>query len=166
LNYKNPPTPCLWQAPASAQKTRRKTRPAAIRRSARWRATWRANGGFGAVPPRASPANGRPAVKACWVPTAGSHIPGRATPERDPKMAGRYSDAGGRLPIRKTVRAGFRLNPIIHSAQAIRILAVIITAHFKQPHVAAFGSLEARRSTACLGSSSSSSSANNQITCH
>ena len=32
----NPPTPCLWQAPASTQKTKRKTRPA-IRRSARWR---------------------------------------------------------------------------------------------------------------------------------
>ena len=32
----NPPTPCLWQAPASTQKTKRKTRPA-IRRGARWR---------------------------------------------------------------------------------------------------------------------------------
>ena len=32
----NPPTPCLWQAPASTQKIKRKTRPA-IRRSARWR---------------------------------------------------------------------------------------------------------------------------------
>ena len=32
----NPPTPCLWQAPASTQKPTRKTRPA-IRRSARWR---------------------------------------------------------------------------------------------------------------------------------
>ena len=37
LHNKNPPTPCLWQAPASTQKTKRKTRPA-IRRSARWRA--------------------------------------------------------------------------------------------------------------------------------
>ena len=37
VNYKKTPTPCLWQAPASAQKTKRKTRPA-IRRSARWRA--------------------------------------------------------------------------------------------------------------------------------
>ena len=36
LNNKNPPTPCLWQAPASTQKTKRKTGPA-IRRSARWR---------------------------------------------------------------------------------------------------------------------------------
>ena len=36
LHNKNPPTPCLWQAPASTQKTKRKTRPA-IRRSARWR---------------------------------------------------------------------------------------------------------------------------------
>ena len=39
LHNTNPPTPCLWlcwQAPASAQKTKRKTRPA-IRRSARWR---------------------------------------------------------------------------------------------------------------------------------
>ena len=36
LYNKNPPTPCLWQAPASTQKTKRKTRPA-IRRSARWR---------------------------------------------------------------------------------------------------------------------------------
>ena len=36
LRNKNPPTPCLWQAPASTQKTKRKTRPA-IRRSARWR---------------------------------------------------------------------------------------------------------------------------------
>ena len=35
MHYKNPPTPCLWQAPASTQKTKRKTRPA-IRRSARW----------------------------------------------------------------------------------------------------------------------------------
>ena len=38
---KNPPTPCLWkviwQAPASTQKTKRKTRPT-IRRSAQWRA--------------------------------------------------------------------------------------------------------------------------------
>ena len=34
---KKTPTPCLWQAPASTQKTKRKTRPA-IRRSARWRA--------------------------------------------------------------------------------------------------------------------------------
>ena len=35
---KNPPTPtCLSQAPASTQKTKRKTRPA-IHRSARWRA--------------------------------------------------------------------------------------------------------------------------------
>ena len=32
----NSPTPCHWQAPASTQKTKRKTRPA-IRRSARWR---------------------------------------------------------------------------------------------------------------------------------
>ena len=31
LHNKNPPTPCLWQAPASTQKTKRKTRPA-IRR--------------------------------------------------------------------------------------------------------------------------------------
>ena len=38
LRNKNPPTPCLWQAPASTQKTKRKTRPA-IRRSARWRAS-------------------------------------------------------------------------------------------------------------------------------
>ena len=38
LHNKNPPTPCLWQAPASTQKTKRKTRPA-IRRSARWRVT-------------------------------------------------------------------------------------------------------------------------------
>ena len=38
LPQKNPPTPCLWQAPASARKTKRKTRPD-IRRSARWRAT-------------------------------------------------------------------------------------------------------------------------------
>ena len=30
----NPPTPCLWQAPVSTQKTKRKTGPA-IRRSAR-----------------------------------------------------------------------------------------------------------------------------------
>jgi len=37
LNDKKTPTPCLWQAPASAQKTKRKTRPA-IRRSARRRA--------------------------------------------------------------------------------------------------------------------------------
>ena len=37
LHKKNLPTPCLWQAPASTQKTKRKTRPA-IRRSARWRA--------------------------------------------------------------------------------------------------------------------------------
>ena len=37
LRNKNPPTPCLWQAPASTQKTKRKTRPA-IRRSARRRA--------------------------------------------------------------------------------------------------------------------------------
>ena len=36
LRNKNPLTPCLWQAPASTQKTKRKTRPA-IRRSARWR---------------------------------------------------------------------------------------------------------------------------------
>ena len=36
LLNKNPPTPCLWQASASTQKTKRKTRPA-IRRSARWR---------------------------------------------------------------------------------------------------------------------------------
>ena len=36
LHNKNPPTPCLRQAPASTQKTKRKTRPA-IRRSARWR---------------------------------------------------------------------------------------------------------------------------------
>ena len=36
LHNKNPHTPCLWQAPASTQKTKRKTRPA-IRRSARWR---------------------------------------------------------------------------------------------------------------------------------
>ena len=35
----NPPTPCLWQAPASTQKTKRKTR-SAIRRSARWRVSW------------------------------------------------------------------------------------------------------------------------------
>ena len=34
LHNKNPPTPCLWQAPASTQKPKRKTRPA-IRRSAR-----------------------------------------------------------------------------------------------------------------------------------
>ena len=33
----NLPTPCLWQAPASIQKTQKKTRPA-IRRSAWWRA--------------------------------------------------------------------------------------------------------------------------------
>ena len=38
LYNKTPPTPCLWQAPASAQKTKRKTRPA-TRRSARWRAS-------------------------------------------------------------------------------------------------------------------------------
>ena len=37
LRNKNPPTPCLWQAPASTQKTKRKTRPA-IRQSAQWRA--------------------------------------------------------------------------------------------------------------------------------
>ena len=37
LHYKNPPTPCFLQAPASTQNTKRKTRPA-IRRSARWRA--------------------------------------------------------------------------------------------------------------------------------
>ena len=36
LHNKNPPTPCLWQAPVSTQKAKRKTRPA-IRRSARWR---------------------------------------------------------------------------------------------------------------------------------
>ena len=36
LYNKNPPTPCLWQAPASTQETKRKTRPA-VRRSARWR---------------------------------------------------------------------------------------------------------------------------------
>jgi hypothetical protein len=36
--HKNPPTPFLWKAPASIQKTKRKTRPA-IRRSARWRAS-------------------------------------------------------------------------------------------------------------------------------
>ena len=33
----NPPTPCLWKAPASAQKTQKEIRPA-IRRGARWRA--------------------------------------------------------------------------------------------------------------------------------
>ena len=32
LYYKNPPTPCLWQALASTQKTKRKTRPAIRRR--------------------------------------------------------------------------------------------------------------------------------------
>ena len=37
LHNKNPPTPCLWQAPASGQKIKRKTRPA-IRRSERFRA--------------------------------------------------------------------------------------------------------------------------------
>ena len=37
FHNKNPPTPCLWQAPASTQFAKRKTRPA-IRRSARWRA--------------------------------------------------------------------------------------------------------------------------------
>ena len=37
MRNKNPPTPCLWQAPASTQKTKRKARPA-VRRSARWRA--------------------------------------------------------------------------------------------------------------------------------
>ena len=31
LHNKNPPTPCLWQAPASTQKTKRKTRPAICR---------------------------------------------------------------------------------------------------------------------------------------
>ena len=31
LHNKNPPTPCLWQAPASTQKTKRKTRPAILR---------------------------------------------------------------------------------------------------------------------------------------
>ena len=37
VNYTtNPPTPCLWQGPASTQKTKRKTRPA-ICRSAWWR---------------------------------------------------------------------------------------------------------------------------------
>ena len=36
FHNKKPPTPCLWQAPASTQKTKRKTRPA-ILRSARWR---------------------------------------------------------------------------------------------------------------------------------
>ena len=35
LRSKTPPTPCLWQASASTQKTKKKTRPA-IRRSARW----------------------------------------------------------------------------------------------------------------------------------
>ena len=37
LQNKNPPTPFLWQASASTQKTKRKTRPANLR-SARWRA--------------------------------------------------------------------------------------------------------------------------------
>ena len=36
LDYKSPPTPCFWKAPASAQKTTRKTRLG----SARWRAIW------------------------------------------------------------------------------------------------------------------------------
>ena len=35
LRYKKSPTSCLWQAPASTQKTKIKTRPT-IRRSARW----------------------------------------------------------------------------------------------------------------------------------
>jgi len=46
VTHKNPLTPCLWQAPASVQKTKRKTRPA-IRQSARWRV----EGGGIAVPP-------------------------------------------------------------------------------------------------------------------
>ena len=43
LRNKKTPTPCLWQAPASTQKTQRKTRPP-IRRGARWRAEGGATG--------------------------------------------------------------------------------------------------------------------------
>ena len=54
LHNKNPPTPCLWQAPASTQKTKRKTRPA-IRRSARWRVVPAVSGGGGGAENRNAP---------------------------------------------------------------------------------------------------------------
>ena len=72
-------TPCLWQAPASTQRTKRKTRPA-IRRSARWRV----RRGTGFPPPPDTQRHHARATRCCFGTLCGaSHT--AATSHKPPR---------------------------------------------------------------------------------
>ena len=121
FHNKNPPTPCLWQAPASTQKTKRKTRPA-IRRSARWRVSSPA--------PRNQKENPRPAIRRSTQWRGGGRRGGGGG-GRPGFTAGGGGACRGlavkdgsniRRPLflqllRKTFRGVYNPNPAVHTAR-------------------------------------------------